>query len=249
MHNNVIRLVISSEHGGFNVPQRFRYLFGRKKRLLKSHDSYDPGAAELSKLFHRTFGGTLFISTISRLICDTNRSPHNPMIFSSFTRVLNNEEKEHIRKHYYDSYRHAIEKSIAQIVRQGNLVLHIAVHTFTPVLHGQYRAVDVGLLYDPRRKNERSLSTAWQQILLNQEIPLIVRRNYPYRGSTDGLTTFFRKRFPGTRYIGIELEINQRYPLMKKNSWAVLQGALVLSFIECLAQCGYNIETDRQKNI
>ena len=36
-----------------------------------------------------------------------------------------------------------------------------------------------------------------------------VRFNYPYKGTSDGLTTTLRKKF-GPRYVGIEIEINQK---------------------------------------
>jgi hypothetical protein len=36
-----------------------------------------------------------------------------------------------------------------------------------------------------------------------------VRLNYPYAGAADGLTTWLRRRHPQSRYLGVELEINQ----------------------------------------
>ena len=39
-------------------------------------------------------------------------------------------------------------------------VLHVAVHSFTPVLHGERRNADVGLLYDPARPRERAFRGA-----------------------------------------------------------------------------------------
>ena len=38
---------------------------------------------------------------------------------------------------------------------------------------------------------------------------LTVRFNYPYRGTSDGLTTAMRVRLPPVAYAGIEIEINQ----------------------------------------
>ena len=37
------------------------------------------------------------------------------------------------------------------------------------------------------------------------------RRNYPYRGTGDGLTRYLRSRFDDASYCGIELEINQKH--------------------------------------
>ena len=38
-----------------------------------------------------------------------------------------------------------------------------------------------------------------------------MRRNYPYAGKGDGLTSYLRRRFPPGAYVGIELEVNQRH--------------------------------------
>jgi hypothetical protein len=54
-----------------------------------------------------------------------------------------------------------------------------------------------------------------------------VRRNYPYRGYADGLTTWLRKRYPDPAYAGIELEINQKYPLGTAPKWRELRKLLL----------------------
>ena len=36
-----------------------------------------------------------------------------------------------------------------------------------------------------------------------------MRRNAPYRGDADGLTTALRRERPASRYCGVELELNQ----------------------------------------
>jgi predicted N-formylglutamate amidohydrolase len=89
-------------------------------------------------------------------------------------------------------------------------VLHFAVHSFTPVLRGETRAKDVGLHYDPSRGPERSAAIAWQRQLRESHPDLRVRRNAPYRGNADGLTTALRRERSARRYVGIEIELNQR---------------------------------------
>ena len=37
-----------------------------------------------------------------------------------------------------------------------------------------------------------------------------MRRNYPYAGKGDGLTSYLRRRFGPAAYVGVELEVNQR---------------------------------------
>ena len=88
-------------------------------------------------------------------------------------------------------------------------VIHIAVHSFTPVLDGITRQADVGLLYDPARSPEKMLCSAWKNALRELAPELRVRRNYPYAGRADGLASHLRRRFQEHEYIGVELELNQ----------------------------------------
>ena len=69
------------------------------------------------------------------------------------------------------------------------------------------RDFDVGLLYDPAREAEVGLAAQWARAMRSGG-SVRVRRNRPYRGTADGLTTTLRRRF-GPRYLGIELELNQ----------------------------------------
>ena len=85
---------------------------------------------------------------------------------------------------------------------------HLSVHSFTPVLEGTVRKLNIGLLYDPSRSREKAWCVEVKRNL--KEHGFRVRLNYPYRGTADGLITSFRKQFPKKRYMGVELEINQR---------------------------------------
>jgi hypothetical protein len=62
-----------------------------------------------------------------------------------------------------------------------------------------------------------------------------VRRNYPYVGYSDGLTTYLRTRFDDRQYSGIELEINQRYPRGDSRTWRKLRGIVVAALCDTLA--------------
>ena len=95
--------------------------------------------------------------------------------------------------------------------RPPGLVVHVGVHTFTPVWRGRRRTTDVGLLYDPDRPTEAPLAATWTAALRRDRVSrsLTVHRNRPYRGWTDGLTTTLRSEFPPERYSGIELELSQ----------------------------------------
>ncbi len=205
------RLLLSCEHGGNRIPGRYLPPFAGRAGLLRSHRGYDRGALWLARLLARALGAPLYPATTSRLLVDLNRSLHNPRVFSHLTRRLGRGERDNIVARYYTPHRNGIERHVRTYASRGVPVLHVAVHTFTPRLRGLTRNADMGLLYDPRRPLERSFCVAWQRALKSAAPHLRVRRNYPYRGSDDGLTTHLRGLFPRRLYLGIELEINQRH--------------------------------------
>jgi predicted N-formylglutamate amidohydrolase len=196
------RLIVTCEHGGNGVPRRWTGLF--REQDLRSHRGYDIGAAPVARALGKAFGVPVFVATTSRLLVDLNRSPTHPRLFSEKVRALSPEERAHIVEKYYLPHREAVGAAIARAVRTTT-VLHVAVHSFTPVLDGKVRRADVGLLYDPRRPSERAFCDAWRAAFSE----LVVRRNYPYRGVSDGLTTAHRRKYDGASYIGVELELNQ----------------------------------------
>ena len=215
-------VIVTCEHGGNRVPRRWQPLFRGRARLLSSHRGWDPGALELA----RRFGGRLFFSTTTRLLCDLNRSLHHRALFSEVTRPLPREERERILARHWHPYR----EQVAAAITAGRHAIHLAVHTFTPVMRGKVRQLDVGLLYDPARAPERDLCRRWRDALKREMPGLRVRMNAPYRGTADGFPTFLRRQLPASRYVGIELEVSQRFPLREPAAWRKLQSALVRSF-------------------
>jgi len=161
---------------------------------------------------------------------DLNRSPRHPRLFSDLTRSLPAGEREAILQQWYRPHRAAVEAAVAEGIDAGRVVLHLAVHTFTPVLDGTVRDVDIGLLYDPSREGERGFCRTWKGLLVPRRDgsqsprhgggpPLRIRMNEPYRGTSDGLTTALRRAHPSGRYLGIELEVNQGLILEGRARW------------------------------
>lgn len=232
--NKRVEILISCEHGGSRIPQKYRGLFRNSKNLLRSHKGYDSGSLELARHMARNLDARLYYAEISRLLIDLNRSLGHRKLFSEITGKLPPEEKQNIREQHYDPYRTEIESFIADCINTGRVILHVSVHTFTPVLGGVKRRADVGLLYDPSRKEEKALSARWQKALAAANHRLVVRCNYPYLGKTDGLTTYFRKKFPHEQYLGIELEVNQKHPCGDKVKWQTIQTEIWKAMITVL---------------
>lgn len=201
-------ILLSCEHGGNGIPADFRALFRGWREQLNSHRGYDIGALACARALSAAWRTPLIHAEVSRLLVDLNRSPHHPALFSALTRALPAPERMLILQRHYFPHRQRIERWIAARIRSGRTVVHVAVHSFTPVLDGRKRDADIGLLYDPAREWEQLICRRWQTAL-QRESGLRVRRNYPYRGTSDGLTRHLRECFSARDYAGIELEINQ----------------------------------------
>lgn len=206
MHN----LFISCEHASNLVPEQLRTILGKKVQLLRSHRSYDQGALGAAERIAEATGAPLIRGKYTRLAVDLNRSEKNPQRFSRYSRQLDSEVLELLEKKFYIPYRNDIKKSITEIVQKKSSVLHLSIHSFTPVLDGVKRDADIGLLYDPSRIDERLFASRMKTELARIAPEVKVRYNYPYRGVSDGITTWLRKHFTGDEYVGLEIEFNQR---------------------------------------
>jgi predicted N-formylglutamate amidohydrolase len=204
------KLLISCEHGGSRIPPQYRSLFLHQQYLLSTHKGFDIGALDRAKILSRHFSAPLFYSEISRLLVDLNRSIGRTSLFSEATRSLGPADKGYVLENFYHPYRDAVLQKIEKWIAGKIRVLHISVHSFTPVLNGRIRRCDVGLLYDPSRQMENLFCRLWKHEIGRVCDNWVVRRNYPYLGISDGLTSCLRKMLPENRYLGVELEINQK---------------------------------------
>lgn len=217
--------LVTCEHGGNRIPPRYRHYFRGHEALLASHRGFDIGALAMARELARALGAPLFSATTSRLLIDLNRTRGHRDLYSEATRAAPAQVRRRILAEHYLPYRRQVEAHIAAAIGRGGRVLHISSHSFTPVLDGQPRNADVGLLYDPARAEERQLCRRWQAQLRRRAPRLKVRRNYPYRGVADGFVTYLRRRFPPAAYVGVELEINQKHAASGR-SWTALRRAV-----------------------
>ena len=193
------------------MPAAYEDLFAEHGDLLRSHRGWDPGTRSLSRDLARRFGAHPVVATVTRLLVDLNRSRHNPRVFSTVTRSLPRDERLALLRRFHTPHWEQVRATVAVGIAQRSRVLHLAIHSFTPVLDGVVRKPDLALLYDPAREAERSFAAAWIHELRAVVPDRILRRNDPYRGAADGLTTGLRREHPEARYVGIEVEVNQRH--------------------------------------
>jgi len=203
--------VVSCEHAGNLVPAPWRPLFAGAGETLRSHRGWDPGAARIARALASALAIEPILHHPTRLLADANRSADHPQCFSEFTRELDDADRATILTRYHRPYRTRVQRAVREAVETHGTCVHVSVHTFTPVLDGVERDVDVGLLFDPVRHLETELIEAWRTRILAGDAGIRVRRNDPYLGTDDGLTTTLRTIHPADRYAGIEIEVNQAH--------------------------------------
>lgn len=201
-------LFLSCEHATNVVPPDFRHVFHQQESLLETHRAIDLGTEAIIRQLSQTFGCEYVTASVTRLLIDCNRSLSHATCFSEFSKSLSAAEKQQLIDKYYLPYRQKTEDMIKNHIEKGHQVLHLSIHSFTPILNGIARNTGIGLLYDPKHHGEKEVARQLHG-LLSQQTDYRIRLNYPYRGNADGFTTYLRKRYPQTDYLGIELEVNQ----------------------------------------
>jgi len=202
--------------------------------MLASHRGYDAGALVMAQELAQRLDVPLVGSTVSRLLVDLNRSLGHPKVYSSNIQSAPVEIRASIVGQYYQPYRTEVETRVRRGIELGCRVVHVSCHSFTPQLDGLVRNCDVGLLYDPARHGEVGLSKAWQEAIQTASPHCKVRRNYPYAGKNDGLTTTLRRRHSAEEYVGIELELNQKLVVKPARRWENLRVMLIESLLRAL---------------
>ena len=208
-----MKLMLTCEHASNHLPAAFKKAVPAD--VLKTHRAYDIGALLVFRKLVR-FAKPEFHceGKFSRLFVDLNRTITNKSAFSEYYEALESRDKAAAEKAkaqataYWKEYRDNVEKFVAS--NKSTEIVHLGIHSFTPVLNGKVRNTDIGILYDPARPQERAYANVIKDEIKRLYPAMKVRFNYPYKGSSDGLTTTLRKKF-GQRYVGIEIEINQKF--------------------------------------
>jgi predicted N-formylglutamate amidohydrolase len=208
VHNEAGRapLVIVCDHAGHALPRALGDL-GLSADDLRSHIAWDIGAAGVARRLGELLDAPVFLQRYSRLVIDCNRplgAPDSiPEVSGGVTipgnRGLGSESVEARIETIFRPY-HA---RIAEHVASHSSPCLIAMHSFTPVLHGVARRVHAGVLYE---RDARLASRVLAR--LREEPRLIVGDNEPYVASakTDYAIIEYGER-RGAPYV--ELEVRQ----------------------------------------
>lgn len=234
MMEKEIHLIVTCEHASNELPEEWRHLFEGAGDVLETHRGWDPGAIQLAKTIAERLGVKLFVHPWSRLLVEPNRSLHHRQLFSEYTEHLSADERKELIHSCWSPHRDQIKQEIRSAASSGKQVVHIGVHTFTPVWKQKERDLDIGLLYDPKREEEKQFCVIWKKEFESSNPEFKIRMNRPYLGKDDGLTTGLRREFPVEEYLGIEVEVNQKYWFENRSEWNQLADKLAgsLTFLQ-----------------
>jgi predicted N-formylglutamate amidohydrolase len=202
-------IILTCEHASPVIPPRWAPLFEEVPETLAGHRGYDTGAGDLACFLAGRCGVTLLSGEVSRLLGDLNRREGSRTLFSPCLSILGRQEKEKLIARYHRPWRESLVSLVRGGLDRGETVMHLSIHSFMPEREGRRRNTCFGILYDPARGKEKELSLG-MAAALQEEFPLCrIRRNYPFRGTGDGTTSWLRSLTGSDRYIGVELEINR----------------------------------------
>jgi len=213
------RWILTCEHASSAVPRAYRSL-GLERRHLRDHIGWDVGARAVQREVARRLGAPQVASRWSRLLVDCNRDPDDPSLIlpaSDGVRVPGNARVSRAERalrleRYHAPYHAAVDRAVERelAAARGSArgeggrpreVRILALHSFTPVMAGKTRRLDIGVLYDAHPKLARALGGALR------ELGYRVRYNQPYSGLA-GLIYSARRHGTKHRVAYVELEIN-----------------------------------------
>ena len=182
-------ICIVCEHASAFVPKPLNHL-GVHPDNRQSHAAWDIGGLTLARALSERLNAPLVASRISRLVYDCNRPPSAPDAIPARSEVIDvpgniglSPQNRNARiTEIYEPFRQLLSETLDGFSSPPAL---ITIHTFTPIWHGQKRAVELGLLHD----SDATLANA----MLAQAPPgLNTQLNAPY-SVTDGVTHTLRE--------------------------------------------------------
>jgi predicted N-formylglutamate amidohydrolase len=178
--------------------------------LLEDHWGWDIGAADLTRALAELTGSCAVLTRFSRLVCDPNRMPEESSfvvteidgVTLSFNCDVDAAERRRRRRHYFDPFHDAVDRTIRAHASAGVSPPICSIHSFTPLYLGRARPMEVGVLFDVHHEHAWRLEGA----LAEQGFESVL--NAPYSG-LDGLIYSARRHGRTHDLPYLELEVRQ----------------------------------------
>lgn len=178
-------ILFTSDHNGVAIPSKLKNL-GVPSNELRRHVAYDIGIDAVAHALAKRFDAPLIVSNYSRLVIDCNRHPGAtgsiPSI-SDNTIISGNEQISAAsikarEKEIFREYHSSISRQIVAMQQNDKHPILISLHSFTPVINGQFRPWEIGVLWKGDQRLSRPLINK-----LRYNKYLTIGDNEPYSGS------------------------------------------------------------------
>ena len=175
---------------------------------LRCHLALDIGAAALTGRLAKKLSLTAVLCQYSRLVVDCNRQLMDPGAFLEFgdgivvtgNRNLHAAAKKIRADEIYWPYHNAVASQVERLVAAGQPPVFVSLHSFTPVINGQYRPWEVGVLWD----TDRATAEIFMQDF--RAAGFHVGDNEPYSGkSPQDFTVDHHAESIGLPHVGVEI--------------------------------------------
>lgn len=197
---------IVCDHAGRALPRALGTL-GLAPHELASHIAWDIGAAGVARLLASELDAPAYLQRYSRLVIDCNRPLTAPDSIPSVSGGITIPGNQQLTAAAAASRAQAIfgpyHSTISEALAGRASYALIAMHTFTPELHGVRRPFHAGVLYHRDRRLAGPMLA-----LLRQEPGLVVGDNEPYAASSaTDYAIIEHAELRGAPYV--ELEVRQ----------------------------------------
>ena len=222
--------VIVCEHASRFIPRDLHDL-GLSKNQLCSHIAWDAGALEVARVMSVELDAPLIAAKISRLVYDCNRAQgveSAVVAKSDGVSIPGNSglSRTGVRGRYervYQPFFETLKGCLEDRDQRGQKSAIVTVHSFTPIMNGIKRYLDLGVLHDAdRRLADRFLAVAQEGGNLR------VRLNEPY-GADDDVTHTLVEHGVSKGRLNIMLEI--RNDLLKDTAAQTLFGERLAQWV------------------
>lgn len=175
------------EHAANHVPQEYQRL-GLTEACLQRHIAWDPGAGALTRALAARMRATAMLGAYSRLLIDLNRPLHAADSITTHSEAtpipgnvgLSDAERSRRIARIFAPFQDRLGALVQQRCERGQPTVLVAIHSFTPVFHGQQRPWHAGVLFKAASDFAHTLIKH-----LRDEPTLIVDANVPYSVSGD----------------------------------------------------------------
>jgi predicted N-formylglutamate amidohydrolase len=200
-------VLLVCDHASCRFPEALGDL-GLDPFARRCHLAIDVGAGPLTDKLAVTVGVTAVIARYSRLVVDCNRELMDPGAFLEYgdgilvpgNRNLAQAEKDRRAEAIYWPYHRAIDEQIKRLRKLGTPPVLVSIHSFTPVLNGVARDVQIGVLWD---KDPRTAEVFIEEF---RAAGYVTGDNEPYSGKApQDFTIDHHAEEAGLPHVGIEV--------------------------------------------